>query len=146
MRNYAVIQAVMMVKGVYDGEIDGLWGPLSQDAIRVWATDTSFDPALPTRGQPFTIGQKLPKGLSWRMKDGEQQIVWDGMPKGEAAKVDELMSKYQPLTMEQVEIHIGLRQPQTKPVPAAQAKPLPLPTKVKVESAPDEAATENNVA
>lgn len=136
MRNHAIVQAVMKVKGVYDGEIDGLWGLLSQDAIRMWATDTSFDPALPTRGQPFAVGQALPKGLAWRTLNGEAQIVYTLIPAAEVSKVNELLSKFKPLTMEQVEVHCGIR-PAPAPAPVAQSKQPPLPTKVEKVPVPD---------
>ena len=97
-RCIAVIQAVMTVRGLYDGAIDGVWGPKCVSAIRDWERDDSFDPALPTKGMMFQAPGRLPKGLMW--KPGRSlTIMYSSLPADEAAEVTRLLeTEYAPLT------------------------------------------------
>ena len=97
-RCIAVIQAAMTVRGLYDGAIDGVWGPKCVPAIRDWERDDSFDPALPTKGMMFQAPGRLPKGLMW--KPGRSlTIMYSSLPADEAAEVTRLLeTEYAPLT------------------------------------------------
>lgn len=97
-RCIAVIQAVMTVRGLYDGAIDGVWGPKCVSAIRDWERDDSFDPALPTKGMMFQAPGRLPKGLMW--KPGRSlTIMYSSLPADESAEVTRLLeTEYAPLT------------------------------------------------
>lgn len=97
-RCIAVIQAAMTVRGLYDGAIDGVWGPKCVSAIRDWERDDSFDPALPTKGMMFQAPGRLPKGLMW--KPGRSlTIMYSSLPADEAAEVTRLLeTEYAPLT------------------------------------------------
>lgn len=96
----AVLQAAMQAKGFYDGAIDGVWGPKCCDAINLWASDESFDPALPTRGQVIVYPKKLPKGLSWSTVQGKIGINYALF--SEADKLKQALDKYVPVTVEAV--------------------------------------------
>ena len=98
----AVLQAIMKVFGVYDGAIDGLWGPKCVDAIKDWARDDSFDPAIPTMGSIFVPLCRLPKGLSWVKKQGVYQIDYSLLRAADKEKVKQYLSEYKPITVSAV--------------------------------------------
>lgn len=65
---YQQIQIIMTFLGYYEGNCDGVWGPKSIAAKRVWEFDDSFEPAVPSNGLPFTGRDRLPKGLVYMRK------------------------------------------------------------------------------
>ena len=89
----AVLQAIMKMLGLYDGAVDGLWGPKCVDAIKEWARDESFDPAMPTLGAIFVAPCRLPKGLTWVKRQGVYFIDYSLLPSADKAKVDAKANK-----------------------------------------------------
>lgn len=101
-RCIAVVQAVMRVRNLYDGAIDGVWGPKCVASIRDWERDESFDPALPTKGMMFQAPGRLPKGLMWKPGRG-LSIMYAALPAAEAAEVTRLLeTEYAPLTNDMI--------------------------------------------
>lgn len=122
-RMLAIQQAVMTVRGFYDGAIDGSWGPKSVTAMRIWEMDASFDPALPTRGYPLSSPSRLPKGLVWR-SGASNTITYALLPAEERARVDALLATFDPLTASVINDQL---EPKQVVQPAVQAAPQPQP-------------------
>lgn len=118
-RCIATLQAVMRVRGLYDGDIDGVWGPKCVSALKEWERDASFDPALPTRGMMFQPTNRLPKGLMWKPGRG-LSILFAGLPSAESVEVQRLLdSEYVPLTADMINAGLNVEAPN-----------IPLPLKV----------------
>ena len=113
-RLLAVQQAVMTVRGFYDGAIDGSWGPKSVAAMREWSMDASFDPALPTRGYPLSSPARLPKGLVWRA-GASNNLTYALLPEAERKAVDDLLATFEPLTASAINDQLEPK-PEAKPV------------------------------
>lgn len=125
-RMLATQQAVMKMRGFYDGAIDGSWGPKSVTAMRDWSMDESFDPALPTRGYPLSSPSRLPKGLVWK-PGAANTISYALLPEADRAAVDALLATFEPLTASAINDQLEPKQ-EVKPV------------EVKPEARPDAAA------
>lgn len=154
--NYvALLQAIMKMLGLYDGAIDGLWGPKCVEAIKEWAKDASFDPAMPTLGAIFVPPCRLPKGLSWVRRQGVYQIDYSLLPATDKAKVDAYLAEYKPVTNAAVHAQHDIEGDAPAPTPvekvqqAAVTKPVQSPTPVKestVDGTANAAATEAKTA
>lgn len=151
----AVLQAIMKMLGLYDGAVDGLWGPKCVDAIKEWARDESFDPAMPTLGAIFVAPCRLPKGLTWVKRQGVYFIDYSLLPSADKAKVDALLAEYKPVTNSAIHeqhdidgdapVQQAAAKVPTKPVQPVTTQSQQPATPVKestVEGTADKAATE----
>lgn len=126
-RMLAIQQAVMKVRGFYDGAIDGSWGPKAVNAMRDWSLDASFDPALPTRGYPLSSPSRLPKGLVWQ-PGVANTISYALLPEAERKEVDALLATFEPLTASAINDQLEPKQ-EVKPVEVkTEVQPTPPPT------------------
>lgn len=57
-------QAVMSAKNLYNGKIDGIWGPKSIAAKLKWERSGKFSPAIPNNGFPLSLAAPFPPGVS----------------------------------------------------------------------------------
>ena len=62
-------QEIMAAKNMYNGKIDGIWGPLTIAAKQKWERSGKFSPAVPNNGFPLNDRQALPPGVL-RKPDG----------------------------------------------------------------------------
>ena len=71
-------QVYLKKLGFYDGEIDGIWSEKCCAAMEKWKNSGKFLPANKKRGNgPFIPFERLPKGYSWQLLDGQRCIVQD---------------------------------------------------------------------
>lgn len=71
-------QVYLKKLGFYDGEIDGIWNEKCCAAMEKWKNSGKFLPANKKRGNgPFIPFERLPKGYSWQLLDGQRCIVQD---------------------------------------------------------------------
>lgn len=62
-------QSVMQSRNMYQGKIDGIWGPKSIAAKVKWERSGKFAPAIPNNGFPLPDRGPFPPGVR-RLKDG----------------------------------------------------------------------------
>ena len=67
-------QQVMAAKNMYNGKIDGIWGPKSIAAMQKWERSGKFAPAIPSNGFPLDDRKPLPPGVS-RLSDGSLTCI-----------------------------------------------------------------------
>lgn len=123
---YQQIQVIMTFLGYYDGVCDGVWGPKCIAAKRQWEYDDSFEPAVPTNGDPFTGRDRLPKGLMYARGTG-LKIVCLRMKPEDAEKI--LSEKGNLITTDHIEKHFSDPQAEikvVKPVAAVAVQPAPI--------------------
>jgi len=123
---YQQIQVIMTFLGYYDGVCDGVWGPKCIAAKRQWEYDDSFEPAVPSNGDPFTGRDRLPKGLMYARGNG-LKIVCLRMSKEEAEKI--LKEKGELVTTDHIEKHFSDPEAEiqsAKPVAAVAVQPAPM--------------------
>lgn len=72
-------QLVLKHLGFYYGKIDGIWGPASIEAKRMFEQDKRFKPGYPNGGLPFAEIVDLPKGLEWKHHPIGPMLHVDGM-------------------------------------------------------------------
>lgn len=71
-------QVYLKKLGFYDGAIDGIWNEKCCAAMEKWKNSGKFSPANKKRGNgPFIPFERLPKGYSWQLLDGQRCIVQD---------------------------------------------------------------------
>ena len=71
-------QVYLKKLGFYDGEIDGIWNEKCCAAMEKWKNSGKFYPANKRRGSgPFIPFERLPKGYSWQLLDGQRCVVQD---------------------------------------------------------------------
>lgn len=69
-------QVYLRELGFYTGEIDGIWGQKSHEAMKLWVESPKFGPANKKRGTgPIIPFERLPKGYSWGVLDGQRCVV-----------------------------------------------------------------------
>lgn len=71
-------QCMLGLEGLYQGKIDGLWGPKSKAALKAFATDSQkrFGPAqLKPNAGPFTAYEMLPFQYKWHSVASGERIV-----------------------------------------------------------------------
>lgn len=118
-------QAIMKVLGFYDKKIEGIWGPESIAAKRVWERDPSFIPGLPNNGLPFGEREPLPKQMEYDRDARNLTIA------GRSKEVDELVEE-------------AVRQQQDKPAPKPEhptpepEQPAPEPEEETEQPAPEQ--------
>ncbi len=56
-------QAIMAAKNLYNGKIDGIWGPKTIAAKQKWERGGKFAPAIPNNGLPLDDRATLPPGV-----------------------------------------------------------------------------------
>jgi hypothetical protein len=61
-------QVVLAFLGYYNGAIDGIWSDATIKAKRDFEFHDSYVPGIPANGLPFSLNEKLPKGLYWEKK------------------------------------------------------------------------------
>ena len=67
-------QTALKQLGYYDGEVDGIWGPMTIQAKIKFERSGQFAPGLPSNGMPFIKGHMLPFQLRW---EGDSLVVTD---------------------------------------------------------------------
>lgn len=59
-------QLILRQLGFYTGPLDGIWGPVSIEAMKKFENRLElFRPARPKGGLPFSDGDKLPRHFYW---------------------------------------------------------------------------------
>nr|DAF93714.1 MAG TPA: hypothetical protein [Myoviridae sp. ctshb19] len=61
-------QVVLAFLGFYNGAIDGIWSGASMKAKRDFECADAYVPGIPSNGLPFSLTDRLPKGLYWEKK------------------------------------------------------------------------------
>lgn len=77
-------QLAMFHLGFYTGNIDGIWGPDSQEAKRKFERCETFLPAYPNGGMPFGERDRLPTG--WKYVEGNL-ITVEGLTNDRAKEI-----------------------------------------------------------
>lgn len=97
-------QAYMKKLGFYTGAIDGFWGPTTKAAMVAFRDSAKFAPANKRRADgPFIPFERLPKGFSWSILDGQRCMLADSnLPSSFA--VQELVNLMTEPTTAKVEI------------------------------------------
>lgn len=67
-------QAIMAAKNMYNGKLDGIWGPKSIAAKIKWERSGKFSPGIPNNGFPLNDRAPLPAGVR-RALDGTLSCV-----------------------------------------------------------------------
>jgi hypothetical protein len=67
-------QRIMESKNLYNGKIDGIWGPKSIAAKLKWECSGKFAPAIPNNGFPLNERGPFPAGVK-RLPTGELTCV-----------------------------------------------------------------------
>ena len=67
-------QEIMKARGVYNGAIDGIWGPKTIEAKIRWERGGKFTPGIPNGGFPLVERGPLPTGVR-RQADGTLTCV-----------------------------------------------------------------------
>lgn len=122
---YQQIQVIMTFLGYYDGVCDGVWGPKCIAAKRQWEYEDSFEPAVPSNGDPFTGRDRLPKGLMYARGNG-LKIVCLRMTSEDSEKI--LKEKGELVTTDHIEKHFSNPEAEVqsvKPVAAVAVQPAP---------------------
>lgn len=61
-------QLILQLKGFYNGQIDGIWGPKTIEAMKKWER-SGFAPGLPSGGMPLANKGPWPRGIR-KAEDG----------------------------------------------------------------------------
>ena len=88
-------QQILQLKGLYNGQLDGIWGPKTIEAMKKWEAK-GFAPGLPQNGMPLANKGPWPKGIR-KGSDGlltcaefEQYLATQaGKKKGQAQAIEE---------------------------------------------------------
>ena len=72
-------QAVLKHFGFYEGRLDGIWGPKTIEAKKIFEGDTKFKPGLPNNGLPFKDTGPYPKGVTMDYRGRLPMIQCEGI-------------------------------------------------------------------